>query len=70
MHPDGAFYLFVKSPVPSATAFSEKAKKCGLLLVPGDDFAAPGYLRLAYCVDYAMIRRSIPAFEKLFADCR
>ncbi len=68
VHPDGAFYLFIKSPEPSATAFSEKAKQYGLLLVPGDDFAAPGYLRLAYCVSYEMIVRSIPAFEKLYAD--
>lgn len=68
VHPDGAFYLFIKSPEPSATAFSERAKQYGLLLVPGDDFAAPGYLRLAYCVSYEMIVRSIPAFEKLYAD--
>lgn len=64
--PDGAFYLFVKSPLASAQAFSDKAKEYGLLIVPGDDFAAPGYVRLAYCVDYDMIRRSIPAFERLF----
>ena len=68
--PDGAFYLFVKSPEASAQAFSDKAKAYGLLIVPGDDFAAPGYVRLAYCVDYDMIRRSIPAFERLFADYR
>jgi len=64
--PDGAFYLFVKSPEPSAQAFSDRAKEYGLLIVPGDDFAAPGYVRLAYCVDEDMIRRSLPAFRKLF----
>lgn len=70
VNPDGAFYLFVKSPEASSQAFSDKAKEYGLLIVPGDDFSAPGYVRLAYCVDYDMIRRSIPAFERLFADYR
>jgi len=68
--PDGAFYLFVKSLESSAQAFSDKAKEYGLLIVPGDDFAAPGYVRLAYCVDYDMIRRAIPFFERLYADYR
>ncbi|MBO4446930.1 MAG: pyridoxal phosphate-dependent aminotransferase [Bacteroidales bacterium] len=63
--PDGAFYLFVKSPIADAHEFSELAKKEGLLLVPGDSFGAPGYLRIAYCVSYDTIVRSLPAFKKL-----
>ncbi len=63
--PDGAFYLFVKAPGGDAKAFSEKAKELGLLLVPGDDFGCPGYFRMSYCVDPAMIQRSLPVFEKL-----
>lgn len=66
--PDGAFYLFVRSLEPDAGAFSERAKKYGLLLVPGDDFCAPGFVRLAYCVSYDMIERSIPAFVALYDD--
>lgn len=64
--PQGAFYLFVKSLEEDATAFSDKAKTLGLLIVPGDDFGAPGFVRLAYCVSYDMIERSIKAFQKLY----
>ena len=65
VHPDGAFYLFVKSPDESAAAFSERAKKYELLLVPSDDFGVPGYIRISYCVSAEQIRRSLPAFKKL-----
>ena len=66
--PDGAFYLFVKSPEPDAKAFCERAKKHELLLVPSDSFGCPGYVRLAYCVSTDMIERSLPAFEKLIRE--
>ncbi len=66
INPDGAFYLFVKSLETDANAFSEKAKQFGLLIVPGDDFMAKGYVRLAYCVSNDMIKRSIPAFSELY----
>lgn len=63
--PEGAFYLFMKTPVPDANAFSMLARGHELLLVPGDDFGMPGYVRLAYCVDTEMIRKSLPAFRQL-----
>lgn len=67
--PDGAFYLFVKAPGGDANAFSKKAKeKHNLLVVPGDGFGCPGYLRLSYCVSNEMIRRSLPAFRAMIAD--
>lgn len=65
VYPDGAFYLFVKSPEPDAYAFCEKAKQFELLFVPGDDFGYPGYVRIAYCVTTEQVRRSLPAFNKL-----
>ena len=65
VYPDGAFYLFVRSPEPDAKAFSEKAKKYELLLVPSDDFGVEGYVRVAYCVSTDMIERSMPAFTEL-----
>lgn len=65
VHPDGAFYLFVRSPEPDANAFSERAKNFGLLIVPGDTFGAPGYVRISYCVGRDMIERSLPAFRDL-----
>ena len=64
--PDGAFYLFVKAPNGDANAFSQKAKlEHNLLVVPGDGFGCPGYLRLSYCVSNEMIRRSLPAFKAM-----
>ena len=66
--PDGAFYLFVKSLEDDDAAFAAKAKEFHLLLVPGSSFSCPGYVRIAYCVDYDTIVRSLPAFEKL-AEC-
>ena len=65
VRPDGAFYLFMKTPEPDASAFCERAKKYDLLLVPGDDFGCKGYVRIAYCVSPDMIARALPAFEKL-----
>ena len=66
--PDGAFYLFVKSPESDANAFCEKAKKYELLLVPGDDFGYCGYVRISYCVATEMIENSLSAFEKLINE--
>lgn len=63
--PQGAFYLFVKAPIADSEAVSEQAKQYGLLLVPGDSFGAKGWLRIAYCVDTDMIRRSMPQFKAL-----
>ena len=63
--PDGAFYLFVKAPGGDAAAFSEKAKKKDLLLVPGNDFGCPGYFRICYCVSPTMIEKSLPIFQAL-----
>lgn len=65
VRPDGAFYLFVRSPEPDANVFCERAKQFNLLLVPGDDFGCKGYVRIAYCVSPAMIERSLPSFKKL-----
>ena len=66
--PDGAFYLFMRSPEPDAYAFCERAKKYELLLVPSDDFGMPGFVRIAYCVSTDQVKRSIPAFEALFKE--
>lgn len=66
--PQGAFYLFVKALEADDKAFAAAAKKHNLLIVPGTSFGCPGYCRIAYCVDYAMIERSLPAFKKLAED--
>lgn len=66
--PDGAFYLFVKSPEPDAVAFCERAKKYELLLVPSDDFGCKGYVRISYCVTAEQIEKSLPAFKALIEE--
>ena len=63
--PDGAFYLFVKSPDSDANKFCEAAKKFELLLVPSDSFGIEGFVRISYCVSTKQIENSLPAFEKL-----
>lgn len=63
--PDGAFYLFVKSPAADEKEFCETAKKHHVLFVPGSSFACPGYVRIAYCVSYEQIERSLPAFRAI-----
>lgn len=66
--PQGAFYMFVKAFEEDDKAFCARAKEFNLLLVPGSTFGGPGYVRIAYCVDPEMIKRSLPAFKKL-AEC-
>lgn len=68
--PDGAFYMFVKSPEKSSVEFCERAKKYELLIVPGDDFGGEGYARISYCVAPEMIERALPAFKKLAESYR
>ena len=63
--PEGAFYLWLKSPEEDERQFVEKAKKYNILMVPGRSFACPGYVRLAYCVSYEKIVKALPEFAKL-----
>ena len=67
--PEGAFYLFVKSPAADEKAFCEICKKHNVLVVPGSSFACAGYVRISYCVSYEQIERSLPAFEKIAGEC-
>lgn len=63
--PQGAFYLWVKSPDKDEKEFVNEGKKQHILMVPGSSFACPGYVRIAYCVSYEMIQNSLPHFEEL-----
>lgn len=63
--PEGAFYLFVKSPVPDEKEFCAAAKEFNILIVPGSSFGCPGYVRLAYCVAYETIVNALPKFQAL-----
>ncbi len=68
VYPEGAFYLLVKAPNGDDKEFCKMAKKYNILFVPGTSFAAPGYVRIAYCVSHEMIERSKEAFKKLKND--
>ena len=63
--PEGAFYLFMKSPIADEKEFCQAAKKHNILIVPGSSFACPGYVRIAYCVSYETIVNSMPGFKAL-----
>lgn len=63
--PQGAFYLFLKSPTEDDMEFCNKAKEYNILFVPGSSFACKGYVRIAYCVSTDMIKRALPSFKKL-----
>lgn len=63
--PEGAFYLFVKSPVEDEKVFCEVAKKHNILIVPGSTFGCAGYVRMAYCVSYETIVNSLPHFAEV-----
>ena len=63
--PEGAFYLFMKSPLPDEKEFVTKAKAYNILMVPGSTFMCPGYVRIAYCVSYETVVNSLPKFAKL-----
>ncbi|MCR5349409.1 MAG: pyridoxal phosphate-dependent aminotransferase [Acholeplasmatales bacterium] len=68
VYPQGAFYLFVKSPEEDANKFMERAKKYNIVVVPSDGFGVKGYVRLAYCVSSSTIINSLPAFEELMKE--
>lgn len=63
--PQGAFYLWMKSPAEKEEDFVAEAKKYNLILVKGSAFGCGGYVRLAYCISYDKIIRSLDAFALL-----
>ena len=68
--PEGAFYLWMKSPIEDETVFVEKAEDYGIIMAPGSGFKGPGYVRLSYCVDHETIVKALPKFKELFEDIK
>ena len=66
--PGGTFYIFPKALEEDAKVFCQKALKYDLILVPGDTFGAPGYFRMAYCIDTDKVRRSLAALRRFVAE--
>ncbi|MFH1077080.1 MAG: pyridoxal phosphate-dependent aminotransferase [Pseudomonadota bacterium] len=65
--PEGAFYLFPKTPIPDDVAFVRALQEELILTVPGSGFGCPGYFRIAYCVDNETIIRALPGFRRTMA---
>ena len=65
VYPQGAFYLFIKSPIADDKEFCNVAKEHRVLIVPGTSFGCSGWARLAYCVSSNMVERALPAFDEI-----
>lgn len=71
VEPGGTFYMFPKTPIADANEFCRMtAHELDLILVPGDSFACPGHMRLAYCTTTERVERALPLFEKAIKMCR
>ena len=68
--PEGAFYLFIKTPIDDDLDFCNRAKQRNILMVPGASYGCPGYARIAYCVAYDTIARALPGFQALIEEVR
>ena len=66
--PEGAFYMWVKSPDEDEAKFVAAGKKYNIIMVKGSAFGCAGYVRLAYCVSHETVKNSLKAFEKLAAE--
>lgn len=64
----GTFYIFPRALEEDAKLFCEKALKYDLILVPGDSFGAPGFFRMAYCIDTEKVKRSLGALERFVRE--
>ena len=65
VRPKGAFYLFPKSPVADDVAFVKALQEALILTVPGRGFGAPGFFRIAFCVDDQTIKKAMSGFERV-----
>ncbi len=68
VRPQGAFYLFPRTPIADDVAFVQALMKHRVLTVPGSGFGRPGHFRLAYCVSADTIERGLPAFRQVLQD--
>ena len=66
--PDGTFYIMPKSLEESSVEFCKKAKDYDLIFVPADGFGAPGFFRMAYCIDTEKVERAMVALRKFVKE--
>ena len=67
--PGGTFYIMPRALEADSVAFCNKAKEYDLILVPADSFGAPGFFRMAYCIDTEKVERSLGAIRKFVSEC-
>jgi aspartate aminotransferase len=65
VRPQGAFYIFPRSPFSDDIAFMEELKQLKVLVVPGSAFQAPGYFRISYCLDDKTLSGSLDGFRQM-----
>ena len=68
--PEGAFYMFPKTPIADDVAFVRMLLEELILVVPGTGFGRPGHMRISYCVDDGTIERALPGFARAIAKAR
>ena len=61
--PQGAFYMFPRSPIEDEVEFVAELQKRNVLVVPGRGFGMPGYFRISYCVDDRTLQGALPGFR-------
>ena len=62
--PQGAFYMFPKSPLEDDIVFVRELQQWKILTVPGRGFGSPSYFRISYCVDDRTLEGSLAGFQK------
>jgi aspartate aminotransferase len=68
--PEGAFYLFPRTPIENDVEFVARLQEKLILTVPGTGFGSPGHFRIAYCVSDETIEGSLRGFEEAFGETR
>jgi aspartate aminotransferase len=68
--PQGAFYVFPRTPIPDDVAFVRLLAEEGVLTVPGSGFGMPGHIRISLTVDRETVVRALPGFERAFKKAR
>jgi len=66
--PQGAFYMFPRSPIEDDVEFVAELQRYNVLVVPGRGFGAPGFFRISFCVDDSTLQRSIDGFRKAISN--
>jgi len=68
--PQGAFYVFPRTPIDDDVAFVRLLADEGVLTVPGSGFGMPGHIRISLTVERDTVVRALPGFERAFRTAR